>query len=85
MAPQAEFHFRLIHELTALDNRESKKKGWNPWALGLYFQAAEDVTDARSFADAFTPSRGMHRVARNLGLDLDVDRGNWFLNGQIVY
>lgn len=71
------FHDRLISELTQLDQRESKKAGHNPYALGMYFEAAEDVTDAQSFADAFTPTRGMHRIARNLGLPLNVDRGQW--------
>ena len=74
-----DFHTRLIHELTALDKRQSTKRGYNPNALGIYFQAAENVTDAKSFANAFTPTRGMHTVAKKLGLPLDVERGDWVL------
>ena len=72
-------HTRLLMALSALDEREAKRPGHNPYALALYFEAADDVHDARSFADAFTPSRGMDRVARSLGLDLSVDRGRWVL------
>ncbi len=71
------FHQRLISELTQLDNRESMRKHHNPYALSHYFKAAEGVTDAKSFADAFIPTRGMHRVAKNLGLGLDVEKGRW--------
>ena len=73
------FHDQLISELTQLDQRQSKRKGYNPYALPQYFTAAQDVTDAASFADAFTPTRGMHRVAKNLGLSLDVIRGLWVM------
>jgi hypothetical protein len=72
-------HDRLIHELTALDRRERNRKGWNPYALGQYFQAAEGVVDAATFAKAFIPCRGMHRIAKNLGLDLDVQHGQWII------
>lgn len=71
------FHDRLVSELTQLDARESKRQGHNRCALALYFQAAENVTDAASFARAFNATRGMHRVARNLGLPLDVAHGEW--------
>ena len=72
-----DFHTKLICELTELDRRESKCKGYNIYALAHYLRAAEGVTDAESFARAFNPTRGMHRVARNMGLNLDVDRGEW--------
>lgn len=71
------FHDRLIHELTTLDRRESRRPGYNPYALAIYFRAAEGVTDADSFRRAFLPTRGMHTVARRLGLGLDVERGCW--------
>lgn len=74
-----DFHTRLIHELTALDRRQSTKRGYNPNALGIYFRAAENVTDADSFANAFTPTRGMHTVAKKLGLPLGVERGEWII------
>jgi len=75
-----DFHTKLIHELTSLDRRQSTRRGYNPYALPQYFAAAENVTDSASFADAFTPTRGMHRVAKNLGLNLEVDRGQWILS-----
>lgn len=71
------FHDKLIHELTALDQREAKRSGHNPYAIAHYFRAAEGVVDAQSFADAFIPTKGMHRVARNLRLPLDVQAGRW--------
>ncbi len=74
-----DFHTRLIHELTDLDRRNSTKRGYNPNALGIMFGAAENVTDANSFANAFTPTRGMHKVAKNLGLPLDVEKGQWVI------
>lgn len=70
-------HTKLIHLLTELDQKQSKRKGYNPYALPQYFAAAEDVTDAESFAKAFNPTRGMHSIARKLGFALDVDRGEW--------
>ena len=77
-------HAKLIHELTALDRRESTKRGYNPYALPQYFQAANDVTDARTFAQAFNATRGMHRVARNMGWSLEVERGRWVLDGEVI-
>ena len=79
------FDRALVHELTTLDREESTRKGWNPYALAHYLRAAEDVAVAvaagvdreSAFADAFTPCRGMHKVAQRLGLRLDVQRGAW--------
>ncbi len=73
------FHDGLIHLLTELDRRNSKRMDHNPNALGLYFEAAEGVTDAKSFSEAFTPSGPMHTIAKKLGLGLDVHRGRWVL------
>ena len=72
-------HTKLVAELIALDKKESTKKGYNPFAIGLYLEAAQDVTDAESFADNFTATRGMHKVAKNMGYALDVERGNWII------
>jgi len=71
------FHDRLISELTQLDKKESTRDGYNPHALGLYFKAAEGVTDVDGFCKAFNPTRGMHRIARNMGMNLDVKCGEW--------
>jgi hypothetical protein len=49
--------------------------------LPQYFAAAESVHDAATFAEAFNPTRGMHGVARRLGLALDVERGRWIVKG----
>lgn len=75
----------LAHELTTQDRAEAGKRGYNPYALGIVLGAAQDVRDAvargvplaDAFADAFNPTRGMHAVARRLGLPLDVQRGQW--------
>lgn len=81
-------HERLIFELTNLDRQESaRERRPNIHRLGLYFNAARDMADMvaagsspeAAFAEVFTPARGMHRVARNLGLSLDVQRGQWIL------
>lgn len=75
-------HVRLISELTAMDRKQMKRKGYNPYALAQYFKAAEGVTDAKSFAAAFTPTRAMHGVAKRLGFALDVEHGEWKLTGE---
>ena len=72
-----QFHTRLIMALTAQDRKESTRKGYNPCALAIVFNAAVDVVDAKSFSEAFTPTRGMHSVAKKLELGLDVDHGRW--------
>ena len=63
---------------------ELKSRGPMPDALALEFEEADAVHDARSFADAFTTSRGMHRVARSLDLDRSVDHGRWVLPDVVV-
>ena len=79
------FREKLISELTQSDIRQSKRKGYNRYALGLYFQAADaamaEIEKGQSpefaFRERFNPTREMHRIARNLGLGLDVERGQW--------
>lgn len=78
----AKFKSRLIRALTEMDRKQSKKKDFNPYALAQYFMAAESVFDAKSFADAFTPCRFMHKVAKLVGLNLDVKNGKW-VNGDV--
>lgn len=75
-----DFKAQLTHQLIELDIRESKReRSPNIYRLGHYLEAAEGVTDARSFADAFNPTRGMHTVSKKLGLGLDVKSGHWVL------
>ena len=84
------FGAALAHELTRMDRADSSRRGWNPYALGQYLQAAERVaqdiaagaTRERAFADAFCPTRGIHGVARRLGLALDVERGEWIVRAR---
>ena len=70
-------HTRLVSELTTQDRRESGRKDYNPYALAIVLNAAADVETHEDFANAFNPTRGMHRVARALKLPLDVERGQW--------
>lgn len=82
-------HTRLVMALTALDQREAQRERTpNIYRLGHYLGAAQDMgamvakgaTPEAAFADTFVPTRGMHRVARELGLALDVDdRGRWLV------
>ena len=73
------FHDKLISKLTELDRRESRKPGHNIYAIAHYFRAADGVTDAQTFAEAFIPTRGMHWVSKELGLGLEVENGRWIL------
>lgn len=81
------FRDKLISELTQSDMRQSTKKGYNRFALGIYFQAADScielinkgATQETAFTECFTPCREMHKVAKRLGLRLDVDRGQWWI------
>jgi hypothetical protein len=86
------FHTRLTHELTELDRRECaaearRRYAVNHYRLALYLGAAQETvndieagaTPAAAFASHFTPTRGMHTVARRLNLGLDVQRGRWIL------
>lgn len=81
---------KLAHELTALDIKESRRElkrygRENIYRLSHYLRAADEVKKAvrggkslsEAFASNFNPTRGMHGVARRLGLGLTVQRGQW--------
>lgn len=34
---------KLIHAVTAYDRKQSKKRGYNPHALGIYFQRIDEI------------------------------------------
>lgn len=81
---------RLISELTQNDARrlarEVKRGGWaNPYALAHELRAADSVINMVSlgeswetaFAEFFVATRENHRIAKRLGLRLDVQRGEW--------
>lgn len=80
------FDFKLAHELTQLDIKESaRERRVNVYRLGHYLAAkdravelvAQGKSESEAFAECFTPTRGMHGIAERLGLALDVDRGRW--------
>lgn len=76
---------QIAHELTAADYRESDKRGHNIYALAIELEALHEIEAevaagadlAQAFADAFNPTRKNHRIARKVGLSLNVDRGQW--------
>lgn len=80
----------LISQLTHEDRKRSEraqKRGSydNPHAIALEFQAADRVDESvkkgmdpsQAFADEFNPTASNHRIAKKLGLDLEVERGRW--------
>lgn len=77
-------NYKLKMALTEQDAKDAGKPGYNPYALGLMFQAAENVNTPEQFARAFIPTRGMHAVARRMGWALTVEKGHWVLNGARV-
>ena len=34
---------RLVHGATEYDRKQSAKRGWNPYALGIYLQRIDDI------------------------------------------
>ena len=78
---------RLTMGLTHLDRVQSARdRHWNRYFLGIALRAAEGfgadcatIGPEAAFVDRFTPSREMHRLAKWIGLDLAVDRGQWIL------
>ncbi len=81
------FRTKLVSELIASDQRQSTKRNYNKFALGIYLQAADrcdemvksGVSQVTAFTEVFTPCREMHCVAKKLGLILGVDHGQWFI------
>lgn len=76
---------KLVSELTQLDARDEKRPGYNRYALSIMLGAAQEVDAAiskgvkpeKAFAENFNPTRGIHGIARRLGLNLDVQKGRW--------
>jgi hypothetical protein len=74
--------------LVTEDAKASSKRDYNRYALPLKLQAADDMQTAidagaspeKAFTEVFAASREMHKIARSLGLALDVERGNWIRN-----
>lgn len=78
-------HLQLVNEITTQDRKDSTRRGYNRYALGIMLGSAQDCTEAiaagetpeAAFASHFTPTRGNHAIARRLGLKLDVQYGRW--------
>lgn len=51
-----QIHSAIVHALTAYDRKQSTKKFYNPYALGIYFKALEEaeqlVAKGKSYEDA---------------------------------
>lgn len=83
------FRDRVLHEMTRLDERKrARDPHWNRYFLGILCRdalpaiaegLAAGMTEEEAYADAMTPTRETHAVARRLGLALDVNRGRWVL------
>ncbi len=80
------FHDRVVSEVTQLDaaNAHKPRSQWNPYFLGIALRTLAEVedempkaTDLEVFTATFTPTRETHKIAKKLGLPLDVDRGQW--------
>ncbi len=48
-------HERLIHALIAYDEKQSTKRGYNPHALPLYFEALENAENDAAILNSDTP------------------------------
>lgn len=76
---------QLVNEITEQDIRDSRKKSYNRYALGIMLNAANECIEEieagenaeSSFSDHFTPTRENHGIAKRLGLKLDVQNGRW--------
>ena len=81
------FREQMGVELMRQDQREWHHKNHNHYAIAHYLAAADRCEESISkgqpkehaFSDYFNPTRGMHRVAKALGLKLDVERGQWII------
>ena len=82
------FKSKLVSQLIQSDDRQSKRpESYNRYALGMYLRAADECAELvdngtapeKAFSDIFNPTREMHRVAKCLGLSLDVQKGQWIL------
>lgn len=68
--------YRIGHYLKALDDCEAG-------ADSLTMNGHSELRAwSEAFADTFMPTRDMHRIARKLGLLLDVERGQWIVRDE---
>lgn len=47
--PSDTLHTRLVHALTRYDRQQESKRGYNPYALGLYLEGVKKVEEATEF------------------------------------
>lgn len=86
----AVFRARLGALLVRLDAQETAhevRRRYQPniYRIDHYLRAADDCATAlhagktaeQAFAQSFVATRGMHGIAKKLGLRLDVERGDW--------
>lgn len=71
---------KLIHALTQYDVKQSKKRGYNPYALGIYFQRIDEVcadvergADIRKAINAGFSGRLADCALRALGLPITTE------------
>lgn len=76
----------LTSHLTQYDQRLAKRERQpNIYRIGHFLKAADDMEKAvksgqdmeSAFAESFTPSAPMERIAKKLGLGVAVQRGDW--------
>lgn len=80
-------HDTLIHTVTSYDRKQSTKKGYNHYALGIYFQRIEEIcadvaagADVRKAVTAGFTGRLVDTCLRALNLPITTDaeqRGVW--------
>jgi len=78
-------HERIIHALTRYDDRQSKKRGYNPHALALSFEALERTEeDAAKLlpGQPFSLNGRMEESARKFFCDRLLDVVLKAINGQ---
>ncbi len=74
---------KLIHALTAYDQKQSTKRGYNPYALGQYFQRIDEIiadidagADPRQAITAGFSGRLADAALRAIGLTATTDQEN---------
>lgn len=82
----------LVSELDLRERAQEEKRGLrvNIYRIGHYLGAVNSIREdvlatvpahrfIDAFKDSFNPTRGLHGVAKKLGLPLDVERGRWIV------
>lgn len=75
--------FKIVHALTEHDRKQSTKKGYNPYALGIYLDAVHHIDDCvkrgisleDAICDAFC-GRLLTLVLKAAGIKRDPNKGD---------